>query len=323
MSQSTKGYIISLCGVLAWSSTGIIISYLTARKGVPAILMAFWRDALVTAALAPVLFLLRRSGKSLPRIQRAHLPFFILYGFLLAVFNSVWSLSVFYNGAAVSTVLAYGSTGFTALLAWWLYRESLGLPKLVAVALSLGGCALVADALNPQAWQVAPMGIIIGLLSGLLFAIYTLAGKETARRGINSWSALLYSFGFAAVFLLLFNLIPGLPGGAGSAGALLPQLDATGWLLMVALAWGPTILGYGLYNLSLNYLPASIANLLSTLEPPLTAAQAYILLHERLTGVQLFGAAMVVAAVVLVRLAEEKFVRPGVQSRHEEREAGI
>lgn len=309
MSRSTKGYLISLCGVLAWSSTGIIISYLTARKGVPAILMSLWRDALVTAALAPVLLILRRAGRHLPPIQRAHLPHFILYGLLLAVFNSVWSLSVYYNGAAVSTVLAYGSTGFTVLLAWWLFREPLTLPKLIAVALSLGGCALVANALNPAAWQVAPMGIILGLLSGLFFALYTLAGKETARRGINSWSALLYSFGFAALFLLLFNLIPGLPGGAGSARALLPQLDAIGWLLLAVLAWGPTILGYGLYNLALNYLPASIANLLSTLEPPLTAVQAYILLNERLTGVQLFGSLLVVLAVLLARLAEERRVK--------------
>lgn len=310
VSRTTKGYLISFLGVLAWSSTGILISMLTSERGLPAILLAFWRDLLVCAGLAPVLLILRRSGRAIPGIQRAQLPYFALYGFLLALFNSIWSLSVSYNGAAVSTVLAYGSTGFTAILAWWLFREPLTLPKIGAVIFSLGGCALVANAFAPQAWQVAPGGIIVGLLSGLMFALYTLAGKETARREINAWAALLYSFAFAAVFLFIFNLIPGLPGGAGGTGALFPHLDMTGWLLLVGLAWGPTILGYGLYNLSLNYLPASISNLLATLEPPLTAIQAYFLLGERLSGIQLIGSALVVAAVVLVRLTEGRAGSP-------------
>jgi len=86
---------------------------------------------------------------------------------------------------------------------------------------------------------------------------------------------------------------------------LVPRLPLVAWLLILLLSVGPTILGYGLYTLSMHYLPAGIANLICTLEPSLTALQAYILLGERLTAVQWMGSALVVAAVILVRVAED------------------
>ena len=53
------------------------------------------------------------------------------------------------------------------------------------------------------------------------------------------------------------------------------------------LAAGPTLAGFGLYNLSLSYLPSSVANLIATSELPFTAATAYFFLNERLTAVQI------------------------------------
>jgi len=59
-----------------------------------------------------------------------------------------------------------------------------------------------------------------------------------------------------------------------------------------------------LYTVSLGYLPASVANLIATLEPVMTAALAYIFLGERMTVVQLFGGLVIVTGVVLLRIGE-------------------
>ncbi len=115
--------------------------------------------------------------------------------------NSIWTLSVKANGAAVATVLAYSSAGFTAILALWLFKEKLGIPKIIAVILSLGGCVLVSNAYRLEMWKLNPLAVSTGLLSGLFFAAYTLIGKETARRDINAWTSMLYSFAFASVFI--------------------------------------------------------------------------------------------------------------------------
>jgi drug/metabolite transporter, DME family len=302
MSRTTKGYLVALIGITFWSTTGVFISYLITRYQMPALLLAFWRNLLVCIALVPALFLIRPS---LLHIRRSEIRFYIFYGFLLAVFNSIWALSVKANGAAVATVLAYSSAGFTAILARWLFRERLGLPKFIAIVLSLIGCIMVSNAYSREMWRLNPLAVSAGLLSGLLFAGYTLFGKEVARRNINTWTSMLYSFAFGSVFIMIFNLFPAIPGAAGSVQALLPKLPISGWVVLIILSFVPTIFGFGLYNASLNYLPASITNLLATLEPAMTAVEAYLFLGERMTLIQIVGSLILLLAVIIVQLEKE------------------
>jgi drug/metabolite transporter, DME family len=302
MSQTTKGYLIAIVGITIWSTTGILIGYLITNYAMPALLLAFWRNLLVCAALVPALYLIRRS---LLRIHRNQIRFYAFYGLILAVFNSVWTLSVQTNGAAVATVLGYSSAGFTAIFAWWLFDEQLGLPKIVAITLSLTGCVLVSNAYNPDMWNLNPLGITTGLLSGVLFASYNMMAKEATKRRINPWTSLLYSFAFGALFTFIFNLFPVLPGTAGSISAISPKLPTNGWLVLIALSFVPTILGFGLYNTAMNYLPASVASLLATTEPVLTAVEAYLLLNEHMSMIQVFGGRLIISAVVIMRLGKE------------------
>jgi drug/metabolite transporter (DMT)-like permease len=103
---------------------------------------------------------------------------------------------------------------------------------------------------------------------------------------------LLYSFAIASAFLFLLNLVPAwLPTGAVAADFFWLGDALAGWLVLFILAVLPTLGGYGLYMVSLTYLPASIANILATLEPVLTAILAYLLLAERFTPPQVIGAA--------------------------------
>lgn len=302
MSRTTKGYLIALAGITIWSVTGVLIGYLMTNYGMPALLLAFWRNLLVCVALAPVLFFIRRS---LLRIKASQIGFYVSYGVLLAVFNSIWTLSVQANGAAVATVLAYSSTGFTAVFALWLFKEKLGLLKILAIGLSLIGCVMVSNAYSAEMWKLNPLGIFTGLLSGVLFAGYNLFTKEAARQNINVWTTIFYSFAFSSVLIMIFNLFPILPGAAGSYRALLPVLSWNGWLILITLSFVPTILGFGFYNTSMNYLPASIVSLLATLEPAMTAVEAYIFLDERLTLIQIIGGLTILSAVLIVQLEKE------------------
>ena len=310
-----RGYLICFTGTVLWSFTAIFIRYLNDAYRMPPLVLAFWRDALVFAGLA-IVFLLFAPARL--NISRGNMGFLLFYGLVLSVFNSLWTVSVALNGAAVSTVLAYSSAAFTAVFAWQIFGESLGLLKVLAVSLSMLGCVLVAGAYDPKAWVANPLGILTGLVSGLAFAAYSLMGKAASRRGLPPWTALLYTFMFAASFLLIYNLAPGWLQSQDLSGDLLRLgASATGWGILLALAWVPTIGGYGLYTVSLNYLPASVANLIATLEPAMTAVSAYLLLGEILTSTQLFGSAFILAGVVLIRLNEGRIAsvhRPVVLS---------
>jgi drug/metabolite transporter (DMT)-like permease len=104
------------------------------------------------------------------------------------------------------------------------------------------------------------LGLFAGVLSGLMYAIYSLLGRSAAQRGLNPWTTLFYTFSFATGFLLIFNLLPGgfLPGAAKQFSDFFWLGDAwIGWGVLFLLAAGPTVLGFGTYNISLTYLPSS------------------------------------------------------------------
>lgn len=308
----SRGYLIALASAAILSTTAVFIRHLTLSYHMPALVLAFWRDVFVVALLLPLLALLRPSSL---RLARGDLWFFLAFGLVLAFFNSMWTLSVSLNGAAVATVLAYSSAAFTALLGWWLLKERLDVAKLLAIALCIGGCALVAGVFGvggasgsqAPAEKLSLAGISVGALSGLGYAIYSLMGRVASQRGLNPWKTLLYTFAFASLIFLAFNLLPGgwAPGKAVRPADLLwLGSSLPGWGFLILLAIGPTLAGFGLVNVSLTLLPASVVNLVLTSEPVFTTVIAFIFLGECLTLVQIAGALLILGGVALLRIYE-------------------
>jgi drug/metabolite transporter (DMT)-like permease len=273
----------------------------------PPMIVAFWRDFLVALALGLTFLVINRSFF---RLERSHFRFMVGYGFTLAIFNSLWTVSVKINGAAIATVLIYSSAAFTALFERWFLRGRLGAWKIFTISMSLLGCILVAGAYDPAIWQLNLLGLLLGLLSGIGFTAYSLLGKDAAGRNINSWTALLYSFVIASFFLLIFNLFPNPSSEIMVVDRFLWLGDSIlGWSVLILLAIGPSVGGYGLYTLSLRYLPASSANLIATLEPSMTALLAYLFLDERFTPIQIVGSVLILASVFILRLRERYLKR--------------
>lgn len=299
--DTNRGYLAALGSALLLSLTSIFIRYLSLNYQMPALVLAFWREIFVALILLPVFACFNRH---LLRNVRPHLPYLLGYGLVLALFNAFWTISVILNGAAVGTVLAYCSAAFTALLGWLILHEELTFAKILAVAVSLTGCALIVDAFNPAVWQVNAPGILTGIAAGLFYAFYSLLGRSAAQRGINPWSTLFFTFLFAAGCMLCINLLLGrhIPGGARSPaeffwlGNSLP-----GWVILFLLALGPTLLGYGLYNVSLKHLPSSVANMIVTIEPVFTSIVAYFMFAELLTSPQIIGSLMIMLGVFILR----------------------
>jgi drug/metabolite transporter (DMT)-like permease len=298
----SRGYLICLVGTAIWSTTAIFIRYLTKNYQLPPLVLAFWRDLFVFLVLGLILLLVRRNQL---KITRDKLLFFSVYGVVLALFNSLWTFSVSFNGAAVATVLAYSSAGITAILGWIIYKEELDKLKVLVVVLSIMGCVFVSGAHQISSWNLNILGIVTGICSGFGFAFYSLFGKEASRRNIYPWTSLVYTFGFAALYLFILNRFLALfPAQAGTANLFWLGGQYSGWIILFILAVIPTIGGYGLYTVSLTILPASIANLIATLEPAITAFLAYLLLKEELTLTQLIGGAFIIGGVILLRFRE-------------------
>jgi DME family drug/metabolite transporter len=290
--STTKGYAIALTATAIFASTGIFTSYLLTNYIIAPLTLACWRDIIVSLVLAVILAVVRPP---LLRIRRRDIPFFAAYGFFgVAMFNALWVYSVSLSGAAVATVLVYTGPAFVVIAARWLFHEPITRFKVLSIALSLAGCILVTGAYDLTQLRLNPLGVLCGVGIGVGFACYSLFGKLSAPR-YSPWTATAYSFGFGAFFLLLTQR-PTQLISMGNA--------PLGWLTLFVLGAGPTLGGYALYTASLRYLPVSVASLIATLEPVITAIMAFFLLGERLSTVQLTGALLILFGVITLRREE-------------------
>lgn len=287
---SARGYIIVLIATALMSTTGILIKYLLVDFNMPPLNLAFLRVLIVTTALGSTLFVLKRDDL---KIQRRHLIYLILMGVVgVGLHQLLWVTSVNLNGAAVATVLVYINPTIVALISIRFLGEKLDRTKVIALVLTLLGMILVAQMYNPENLKLNGLGILVGLGTGITWATYAVVGQFISRR-YSPWVSLFYAFFFGALFLLPLQLFAGNVLSLGT--------QTTGWVVLFFLALGPTLVGFGLYTVGLSQIPASVVTLIATLEPVFSIILAFILFHEVLEIPQLFGAALILLAVIMLR----------------------
>jgi DME family drug/metabolite transporter len=88
-----------------------------------------------------------------------------------------------------------------------------------------------------------------------------------------------------------------------AAPAALLAIDSPATALTIAfLGIGPTLGGYGLFNLALRYIPGQVAGLITVMEVPISALIVFLLLGDTLEPPQLAGMVLVLIATVLPNL---------------------
>ncbi len=232
--------------------------------------------------------------------QHREIGYYIAYGVVgIGLFNLAFNTSVAVNKASVATALMFCAPVFVALGSWWVFHERLRPLQLLAMAVNLLGFALVgmvSALLAGTAWNAS--GLMLGLFSGVCFALYTLLGRGAARSNrVSPIVILFYTYLFGTLALVLWGFI------TQGMRSLMISLDAGGWALLVILSLGPTLFGYLLFTVSLRYLSAPIASLFHTLEPVMTALLAFFLLGRILTALQWLGLGLIVVSVTMMQLS--------------------
>ncbi|MGD8794142.1 MAG: DMT family transporter [Anaerolineae bacterium] len=300
MRAASNSELIGSLGVLlaaaAWGTSGIFVKLVAAEVEVSALALAFWRDITTFTVLLTSLGLFRRSWL---RVQRADLRWLVGLGASLGIFHVFWNLAVFLNGAAVATVQQAAMPAIVAIVAWFLWRESLTWSKIVAIVLTFLGTVLVSglDVLGEA--ELSAGGLLVGLGVPITYASWTLFGKK-ARETYNPLTTLTYAFGFGALVLLPFQAFTPQPWPVPGQAVI--------WFAALILV--STILSFASYTFALGRLPASVASILAMSEIAFVAVYAYLLLGERLTPSQILGAGLVISGVLLLSWRRRK-KRPG------------
>jgi drug/metabolite transporter (DMT)-like permease len=272
--------------VVAFSWAGPLIRFTDAA----AVAVAAWRLLLSVAFLAAVVTFRRDGWAPLARLQRREWGLAVGAGVLLALHFWSWIASIQFTTVASSVVLVSTQPLFVALLSVLYLREHPRRGEWVGMGIAVAGAAWIGwgdMALGPAAL----LGDGLALGAAFLAAAYYVVGRSL-RRKVDLWSYVTVVYGAAAVTLTLAVLAtPGVP--------LVRGYGTGDWLVFLALAAGPMMIGHTGVNYALRYVRAYLANLAVLGEPVGATLIAWLLpaIAETPSVSTLVGGALILLGV--------------------------
>lgn len=201
MDNEFKSFIkIFITGCL-WGTIGLFVK-LMESQGSSSSYTSFLR--LLFGSVLVALLALIFDGPKAFRIGPKTLISCILMGIVCqGLFNILYSSSISMNGMSVASVLMYTAPVFTSIMCMIFFKEKLTALKWFALLVNVAGCALTATGGNFSAEAIAPIGILLGIGSGLTYAMTPIFGKLSMREAGSPFAAAAYNLFFGCVFIAL------------------------------------------------------------------------------------------------------------------------
>lgn len=282
--------IVLYLGVLGTAFSALLVRVSDA----PSLAIATLRLGWTILLLAPMTLL--RHWEEVRAISRRDVAACALSGMFLAFHFSTWFESLKWTTIASASVLGCTEVIFVALgFALFLKGRIPGL-GVAAIALSFGGSVILALQDGGAGGANLLWGDLLAVACAVCIAVYTLIGR--VKRGTMSTTVYtFFTYLSCLVTLLILDGITGTP--------------VTGWplkehLIGIGLAVLCTLLGHSLFSWSLKYLSPSYVSAAKLCEPIFSSALAIPLFGEVPAPIQLAGAVIILAGVLLYTLAENK-----------------
>lgn len=245
-----------------------------------AILITAGRATFATVALT---LFIRHEGHRFTRPSTPLLGILTAAGVLLAVHWVTFFIAVKVGGIAIATLGFASFPAFIALLEGFLFKERTTAAEWWVVALVTLGLILVTPSFDFR--DEATVGLAWAILSGLAFALFTLANRKAVvslpAREVACWENLI-----VAMLTLPWCLTD------------FANLRPIDWLWLFMLGVFCTALSHALLVSSLSRLKARTAGLVIALEPIYAIAFAAILFAQYPSVRALLGGAIMIGAIV-------------------------
>jgi len=287
--RSSGAWALVLASLL-WGTTGTAASFLPANVSPLAV-------GASTMTLGGALLFATSARSSWAVLRDATSRRWVAIGALgVVVYPLAFYASMDLAGVAIGNVVSLGSGPvFAALLervfekrrlsALWLGCTGGALVGILLLALGGHGAAGSGGAVVP--------GILLGLLAGLAYALYTWASSRAIQSGQPSRGVMGSMFGLGAVVLLPVLLVFG--------GPLLQSTLTIG--VAAYLAIGPMFLAYVLFGIGLRTLRSSTATTITLLEPVVATILAVAVVGERLDPLGWVGLVVILLAITVLASA--------------------
>lgn len=280
-----------------WGTTGTSASFLP--ESVPPVAIGA-----STMALGGILLFAFSARRAIRALKDAAARRWLVLGSLgVFVYPLAFYSSMDLAGVAIGNVVSLGSGPvFAAILEWLFERHRLTARWVIATAIAVIGVAFIAagghasstGAGDTPGSDVFP-GVVLGLLAGLSYALYTYASTRAIGLGHSGRGVMGGMFGAGAVLLAPVLLLTGAP--------LLASGETIGIALYLAI--GPMFAAYLLFGYGLTSIRSSVATTVTLIEPFVATLLAVVIVGERLSPLGWGGLALVIGGVTVLVSARQ------------------
>ena len=268
-------------------------------------IIGLWNRRLMGTGLSPTSIVVVRNfggmllllaifavkDRSVFRVRREHLKYFFGTGVISVLLFTVCYFSCQkICSLAVASILLYTAPSFVVVLSAILWKEPITKKKLLALGLTLVGCACVCGVFS-GGLTVTLGGILLGLGAGFFYSLYSIFGRY-ALAHYSSMTVTVWTFLFAGpVSLLLLR-----PAELAASFT-----DPATWLTAAGLVVFSTVSPYILYTRGLAKVEAGKASIMASLEPVVASLAGVLVFGEPLGLLTVLGIVCVLAGVYILR----------------------
>ena len=209
--------------------------------------------------------------------------------FCVCYFRAIEELTL-----SAAGVLLYTAPIFVMIMSIPLFKEKLTAKKILALALAFAGCILISGI----GGEINTVGIIMGVLSGFFYALYSIFGRYAINRGYDSWTIVFYTFLFCTLGCLCLSDKALIINSFVSA-----EYDF--WLYLLGMGLITGFLAYLFYSKGLECMESSRASILAFVEPVSGTFVGMIVFSEFPNIFGITGILLVLGAIILLSLKKK------------------
>ncbi|MGN1081346.1 MAG: DMT family transporter, partial [Acutalibacteraceae bacterium] len=194
---------------------------------------------------------------------------------------------------AVAAILLYTAPAFVTVISAFLFKEKLTKNKLFSLLLMFSGCVFVSGVFSGGA-AFSVKGILLGLGSGIGYAMYSIFGRYAINRGYKSETISFYTFVFCLAGALFICDV--------KKTAVMICSSPRAILLSAGIGFICCVLPYVFYTKGLETTENSTASILATAEPLVASLIGIFVYKDSVTVYLIIGIILMITGIITMNL---------------------
>ncbi|MEL7563804.1 MAG: DMT family transporter [Dehalobacterium sp.] len=299
-SKVTLGFLLAFISAVCYGSMGTFMGLL-GGYGLDQISIATLSPTFVAVYLAVKMAITNRQGFVVD--WKGLLMMLIMGVVILNLTNIGMANAVMTVPVAIVSIMMFCNVFIVMVLSRILFKYKITAVKIITAVCAIFGLTFVLDVYHAGVSTIGATGLMWTVLVMIVTALAYTGNKYILEKGYHWEANLFYQNLFAAIFMY-FTLSPwNLAGNVGAA------TNAGGTAVLFAvLGFGliPNIISFVFYMKGMELIEPTFVGLMYTLDPVTAAILGFAIFGQVLSGLQIMGILIVLAAIVYIQLKERQ-----------------